>query len=233
MNANGIETLKIVGVGVQRTGTSSLRTAFKKLGYNTMPVWGWLNRFTSTIPYETAVCDSKRLLQKYDAIANVPVTSCYKEIDETFPHARFILTTRKDEEKWLGSLVGFFGGRDWPEIRLVFGVDADFKHRDLIVAKYRQHNEAVRQYFADRPGKLLEMDMTQGQGWPELCKFLSKDLPREKLFPRSNHHRSLRRMVLKRCVPAIVLLRSKVMGAAGSVGSWCLCSDSVSAWQQW
>jgi hypothetical protein len=178
-----------------------------------MPVWGWRDRYSNTIPFERAVGDSKRLLQRYDAIANVPVTSCYKEIDESFPNAKFILTTRQNEEKWFASLVEFFGGRNWPEIRMIFGVDADFENRDAILARYRQHNDAVREYFRDRPDQLLEMDVTQGHGWPELCRFLGKEAPDETGFPRSNRKHSLRSMVLKRVVPAMVLIRSKLMGS--------------------
>ena len=44
-----------------------------------------------------------------------------------------------------------------------------------MLARYHDHNRDVLDYFKDRPGDLLVMDMSKGAGWPELCGFLSKN----------------------------------------------------------
>jgi hypothetical protein len=53
-----------------------------------------------------------------------------------------------------------------------FEFDADRWRRS-----YEAHAEAVRQYFADRPDDLLEMDITAGDGWDVLCPFLGMPSP--------------------------------------------------------
>ena len=40
-------------------------------------------------------------------------------------------------------------------------------------------------YFADRPGDLLEIDISRGGGWEPLCAFLGEPVP-DVAFPRSN-----------------------------------------------
>ena len=45
------------------------------------------------------------------------------------------------------------------------------------MARYRRHNAEVREYFKDRPGDLLVMNMSKGAGWKELCGFLNCKAP--------------------------------------------------------
>ncbi len=37
----------------------------------------------------------------------------------------------------------------------------------------------VRDYFADRPGTLLELDVCGGENWRPLCSFLDREVPSE------------------------------------------------------
>jgi hypothetical protein len=43
----------------------------------------------------------------------------------------------------------------------------------------------VIDYFRGRPHDLLVIDWEAGHGWPELCRFLGRDVPGEP-FPREN-----------------------------------------------
>jgi hypothetical protein len=51
-------------------------------------------------------------------------------------------------------------------------------------ARYDRHNAEVRAFFREHPGSLLVMDVTQGQGWPELCGFLGHPVP-ARAFPHA------------------------------------------------
>ncbi|MGH6841523.1 MAG: sulfotransferase [Methylocella sp.] len=42
---------------------------------------------------------------------------------------------------------------------------------------YHRHHADVRRYFAHRPGDLLEMSISQGEGWEKLCPFLGLPVP--------------------------------------------------------
>ena len=45
-----------------------------------------------------------------------------------------------------------------------------------LLLEAQRHNDEVRQYFAGS-GRLLEMNLEQGDGWPELCPFLDRPIP--------------------------------------------------------
>ena len=55
---------------------------------------------------------------------------------------------------------------------------------ETMLARYRAHNTEVRAYFRKRWFDLLEMDMSRGAGWPELCRFLGCERP-DVEYPRA------------------------------------------------
>ncbi|HEX5915058.1 MAG TPA: sulfotransferase, partial [Rubrobacter sp.] len=56
------------------------------------------------------------------------------------------------------------------------------------IVGYRRHEERVRAHFADRPGDLLVMNITGGDGWEPLCAFLGHPVP-DTAFPHKARHR--------------------------------------------
>ncbi|MCP4312211.1 MAG: hypothetical protein GY790_13175 [Bacteroidetes bacterium] len=86
---------KVIGVGFQKTGTSSLREALKILGFRV--------KDTSTTPpipilkgdYEKVL----RMIGDYDALEDTPWYMIYRELDERIPGSKFILTTSGRKEK--------------------------------------------------------------------------------------------------------------------------------------
>ena len=51
---------------------------------------------------------------------------------------------------------------------------------------YEKHNEAVREYFKDRPEKLLTMCFENGDGWNKLLPFLGIEGTPVADWPHSN-----------------------------------------------
>ena len=43
---------------------------------------------------------------------------------------------------------------------------------------FLKHNQAVRDFFSDKPGRFLEMNIINGDGWEILCPFLGKQIPK-------------------------------------------------------
>jgi len=52
-------------------------------------------------------------------------------------------------------------------------------------AGYDRFVSAVLEHFRDRPGKLLVMNVTAGDGWEKLCPFLDTPIP-DIPFPKAN-----------------------------------------------
>ena len=64
----------------------------------------------------------------------------------------------------------------------------DEESRQAWLAAYREHNRAVREFFATRPGQFLEFDPTREPGWDRLCAFLGAPIPTQP-WPHANPDR--------------------------------------------
>ncbi len=152
---------KLFGIGLSKTGTTSLTEAFEGLGYRS----------------EHFIADLDRI-RYLGGATDVQIARAYRELDRRYPGSRFILTVR-DETAWLDSARRHFqalGGGSRVKLRSdLYGAstfDARTFRRGL-----RRHHEGVRRHFAQRPDDLLELDICGGQGWPELCAFLGVPIP--------------------------------------------------------
>lgn len=173
---------KIIGVGFQKTGTSSLREALKILGYSVKDT-SW----RPLIPILTGNFNKViRMVRKYDAMEDNPWNIIYKELDQRIPGSKFILTTR-EEEAWYQSVSRHIGVLRSPTHEWIYGrgkgIPADDRENTLQV--YRKHNQEVVDYFRERPVDLLVVDFASGDGWDQICSFLGKEVP-DVPFPHAN-----------------------------------------------
>lgn len=197
--------MKIFGIGFHKTGTTSLAVAFKALG---LTVTGPNNVDDRDIA-DTYVDIAREKSKQFDTFQDNPWPLVYREMDEMWPEAKFILTTR-DPDRWVKSQVDHFGAKSTPMRELIYGKGRGmpYGNEDHYKATMLAHNDAVRAHFADRPGKLLEMDITKGHGWDVMCPFLGIDVP-EVDFPHRNDKR--KRSWVKQAVTA-VRRRARSMG---------------------
>jgi len=152
--------MKIFGVGLSRTGTTSLAKAISQLGF-------------STIHYPGLVA----LMEGHWCAAfDLPVVINYKELDERFPNAKFIYTVR-EKDSWLDSMAEYI-----PQHGIASPVQRDNRirvygqykfDRDTYSAAYDRHHADVVSYFKDRPNDLLVMNICEGDGWGSLLTFLN------------------------------------------------------------
>ncbi len=175
---------KVFCIGAGKTGTSSLATAFVRLGFRYK---GWDPALWECLlrgDYEPifAVAD------RFEAFRNGPWDGFdfYRKLDERYPSAKFILTIR-DTESWLRVHELQFSAEDGlrriPAKYWIYGY-AD--KRDEIARRYERRNDEILAHFAGRPaGKLLVLEICDGEGWKELCPFLGFPVPREP-FPHAN-----------------------------------------------
>ncbi|HEX7247454.1 MAG TPA: sulfotransferase [Actinomycetota bacterium] len=174
---------KVFGIGFHKTGTTSLRLALEELGYRVTGPNGVHRKGMNTA---MALAIAHDLLPRFDAFQDNPWANLFREMDGEAPGSRFVLTVRP-EEAWLRSVVGHFGPRSTPMREWIYGAGfgSPIGNEELYAERYRRHNREVLEHFAERPDDLLVMDITEGDGWAELCPFLGRPVP-DAPFPHSN-----------------------------------------------
>jgi tetratricopeptide (TPR) repeat protein len=176
---------KVFGIGLSRTGTTSLAAALSSLGLSTLH---WQNPLTCEL-----ISDAD--LNLFDAFTDTPVCMAFEKYYYMFPTSKFIYTTRP-VDSWLRSVArhwkralsisefcefqravtrpdSFRYGSGWCEIHQTLYLN----HADLRGA-CQAYDQRVRRFFRDKPKeRFLVFDVFAGHGWPELCSFLGAPLP--------------------------------------------------------
>ena len=193
-------TLRVVGAGLGRTGTLSLKTALERLldgpCYHMVEVFGrpddapvWRDGARGE------AVDWNGFLAGYEATVDWPACALWRRLSEANPDAVILLSTRDSAETWWKSASQtIFVGMDDPAAEPVPGwrpmwdAVADLTLAPgflgdpaLAMASYEAHNAAVRDE-AD-PARLLEWQ--PGDGWEPLCEALGLPVPTEP-FPHLN-----------------------------------------------
>lgn len=210
--------LKIIGAGFGRTGTSSVREALGELGFNCYHMSEVLfsSDRKSDIDFWRAAwaaedrsqIDWSAIYKGYDATIDFPGSAFWKELAETFPESKVILTHHpKGPDGWYESTVSTIYGGMGPAGSTEFGrkvndlmneivwdgmLHGTMDDRDAAIARYNQHSEEVQDTIpADR---LLVF--SADQGWGPLTKFLGVEY-REGAFPKTNDREAMARTVAR------------------------------------
>ncbi len=188
-------TIHLVGAGLGRTGTMSLKLALERLLGGTchhmmevvgrpdeVPVWH--------AALEGGDVDYPDLLADYTAIVDYPGAAVWRELAAAFPDAPVLLSTRASADEWWQSASStiLVRRRDTGDERRRM-VDAlfsrslggDVTDREAMMAAYEAHNAAVRSEVP--PERLFEYQ--PGDGWAPLCAALGMPEPDEP-FPHTN-----------------------------------------------
>lgn len=173
-------TAKVFCIGFHKTGTTSLAMALKLLGYRVTGPNGTKDKDIASKVWDMA--DS--LVQEYNAFQDNPWPVIYKEMDRKYPGSKFIFMTRSSDS-WISSQVRDFGTRETPMRKWIYGVGCPQGNEDTYIARFERHNKEVIEYFENRPDDLLVLDLPRGDGWEQLCKFLTKEIPAAP-FPHAN-----------------------------------------------
>lgn len=167
---------KIFGIGLNKTGTSTLGQCGNILGYrctsvdeNLLEDFRLRNDFTRI----------KEKVNQFDLFEDWPWPLIYQELDQLFPGSKFMLTLRKSEKIWLESLKSH-SMRTHPTRhcrKLAYGFNFPHKHEQEHLEFYRRHNDNARTYFENRSKDFIEICWEDGDGFEKLCKFLECDVP--------------------------------------------------------
>jgi len=192
--------MKVIGAGVGRTGTFSLKLAINRLGLGPCHhMEAVITNMPAQVPLWTAALDGgadwRALYEGFGSAVDWPTAGFFRELATAYPDAKFVLTHR-DPETWADSfgqtIYTIMAGREMapPEKRawldMAYGVIAKSGFpsgldRDGLIKGFIAHNEAVKAAIpADR---LLVYQVKEG--WEPLCAFLEMPVPDEP-FPRTN-----------------------------------------------
>jgi len=184
--------MKVFGIGFHRTGTTTLNRCLKKLGFSHKGYDLDLLRKVNQGDLEPV----HRVADQYECFDDWPWPLIFRQLDEWYPDAKFILTVREDPDTWLASVRRHAKVTGPTESRkIIYGQPRVKGHEEIYLKRYNQHNETVRRYFSDRTDDLLEVCWEQGSGWEELCEFLGRDLPNVPL-PHANESSPLERLTM-------------------------------------
>lgn len=198
--------LRVVGAGVGRTGSHSLKLALEQLlggtCHHMVEVFGHPDEVPVWIDaIDGRPVDWDALMQDYKAQVDWPGASFWPELSAANPDALVILSVR-DPDAWFTSCTNtIFGGMRqmleqgdaWMAAMLrLFAERFDDRvdDRDAMVAAFERHNEAVREGV---PKKRL-LEWTTADGWDPICERLGLPIP-DAPFPVTNTTAEFREML--------------------------------------
>lgn len=178
------ERARIFGIGLNKTGTSSLHAALETLGYESLHWGGPALRRLVEFSIDADEPLVSRLDPRFDAFSDIQALSVnFDRLDEQYPGSRFVLTVRPVEE-WIASR------RRHVEANIRRRDAGDYHGRFLTVdepawrAEWEHHVGRARAHFAGRDD-FLEIDLTAAAAWGPLCTLL--DVPEPAVpFPHVN-----------------------------------------------
>jgi hypothetical protein len=193
-------TMHLIGAGVGRTGTYSLKLAINRLGLGPCHhMEEVLHNMPVQVPLWNDVLNGKpnwrSIYSGFKSAADWPTACFFRELVEAYPSAKFVLTHR-DPDRWADSfgatIYKLVAEKDQapPDVQawleMVEGVIARTGFpggldQDGLREAFVAHNEAVK--VAIPPNQLLVFEVKDG--WAPLCKFLDLPVPDEP-FPRTN-----------------------------------------------
>lgn len=192
--------LKVVGAGIGRTGTMSLKLALERLGvgpcHHMIEVLG---NMSSQLPlWQAAVAgrpDWNAIYAGYESAVDWPTARFYRELHAAYPEAKFVLGYRSPKS-WADSFSHTIykalsdiekapeEQREWlrmvTEVLVQNGIPPGLDDTELEVA-FEAHADAVK--AAIPAEQLLVYKATDG--WEPLCRFLEMPVPDEP-YPRTN-----------------------------------------------
>jgi hypothetical protein len=184
---------KIVGIGLPKTGTSTLTKCFRDWG---MSAARWERSYGDFVLGGKTLDLFHEVLPVYDTFADFPWAAIYVEIDKRCPHTKFILTLR-NVDSWLDSVCAHFDPITHPETiggaafrEWFFGYPYPYMNPDAYLRRFREHTDAVIAYFRGR-NDLLVVSWDEGDGWNELAGFLGMRSP-VTMFPQVNTREQLK-----------------------------------------
>lgn len=189
---------KVFCIGFGKTGTTSMKKLLGKFGFKigNQAVGEILSEDWMSHHRTDRII---KFCYTADAFQDAPFSrrGLYRELDKAFPGSKFILTLRDSPEQWFDSLVRFhtkkfssdksrppdeedkrnalyrYKGYLLDNARLVWDYPkVPMYDKEAYIQKYCDHNDDIREYFANRPDDFIEINVGRKKDFKRLCSFL-------------------------------------------------------------
>jgi hypothetical protein len=186
---------KVFGIGLSRTGTTSLSSALSILGYKSGH-WKKNGRILSWPEFYVL-----------DAATDISCSARFESLYYTFENSKFIYTVRDigswkksiknhynadtPKEMWRKSSENSFwsGNHKWNWYNKVQKIQARknlYANHSSWKDAYVKFDERVKQFFKNkRDDRMIKINIIGGDGFSKICPFLDKSVPEEE-FPHLN-----------------------------------------------
>lgn len=198
-------------VGRNKTGTTSVKRAFEDLGYIVgmqdiaellFDKYFFDGKYKQIINY----CKSAEVFQ------DVPFSHAelLPHLEAAYPDSKFILTVRDDAEQWYTSITKYHAKLHGKNGRIPTYQDIindDYRKKgflkrltidahgtspenpydkDIMIEHYNKHNQAVIDYFANKPDKLLVINLSNSSAYQQFLDFIGEQDLEKDHFPWEN-----------------------------------------------
>lgn len=205
--------LRVVGAGVGRTGTMSLKLALERLlgapCYHMVEVFqhpGHADAWRRAALGEAVDWDA--LFEGFVAGVDWPIGSFWPEMMRQYPDALVLLSLRDPDEWWKSASETIFPSirsnsfapQDWKDMIAALFANrwgADPNDREASIRRFNEHNARV---LAEVPKERL-LVWRAGDGWAPLARALELPVPDEP-FPRANTSEEFKARIATRSAEA-------------------------------
>ena len=200
--------LKLIGAGLGRTGTLSLKFALEQIGFgpcyhmtevmlNPEAPAQWIRAADGNPDWET-------IFNGFVATVDYPGCTFWRELADYYPDAKVLLSVR-DPLQWFEStqetifsdraiqMLSQTPMKQFIEKTTWNTLGGRIHDREFMTAEFKRHNEEVERTIPS--DRLLVYQASQG--WAPLCKFLGVPVP-ETPFPRANSREEMKTMMAAR-----------------------------------
>lgn len=219
-------TLKIIGAGMGRTGTASLKVALEILGFgpcyhmseilkNPECIPDWINAAEGNPEWD-------KIFKNYAATVDNPGCNFWKELADYYSDAKVILTVR-ESGKWFDSTHETIHSVEFAEFikDSLFGTMVQKTIWNMMDNRMNDRNYMI-EFFSNRTAEIIDSIAPErllvyqiSEGWAPLCAFLDTSTPKID-FPFINSRNETKEMLANMMASSGAKLNEKAMTTAGT-----------------
>jgi len=197
--------LKLIGAGLGRTGTLSLKFALEQIGFG--PCYHMTEAMLNPeapaqwVRAADGIPDWETLFKGFVATVDYPGCTFWRQLAAFYPEAKVLLSVR-DPQQWFEStqatifsegavsMISQTPMRPFLEKTAWKAFGAKIHDREFMVEEFKRHNAEVQSSIP--PDRLLVYEVSQG--WTPLCDFLGVPAP-DAPFPRVNSRDEMKTLI--------------------------------------